>query len=106
MLDDGDGPQLCLGAIAASYPPQCEGLPLEGWSWDDLPGEFDDASGVRFGVFVVTGTFDGTTLTVTAVDGPEAADPYPASPAFRRLRAPCRRTGGESSTPRSPPSVP
>jgi hypothetical protein len=82
VLDDGDGPQLCLGAVAASYPPQCEGLPLNGWTWDDVPVEYENASGVRFGTFVVTGTFDGTTLTVTDVAGPEAADPQPPHPDF------------------------
>ena len=25
VLDPGTGPQLCLGAIAESYPPQCSG---------------------------------------------------------------------------------
>ena len=25
VLDSGDGPELCLGAVAESYPPQCGG---------------------------------------------------------------------------------
>jgi hypothetical protein len=80
VLDDGDGTRLCLGGVADSYPPQCSGVPLEGWSWEGLPADFDNASGVRFGVYVVTGTFDGTTLTVTGVAGPDAADPVPDQP--------------------------
>ena len=30
VLDSGDGPRLCLGAVAESNPPQCDGPPLEG----------------------------------------------------------------------------
>ncbi len=70
VLDEGDGPEFCLGPVAESYPPQCTGIPLDGWRWEDHRGEFDDASGVRFGSFAVTGTFDGTTLTAQdAVSG-------------------------------------
>ncbi len=29
VLDNGEGPQLCLGAVAESYPPQCGGPELE-----------------------------------------------------------------------------
>ncbi|MDQ2697611.1 MAG: hypothetical protein M3Y46_02355, partial [Actinomycetota bacterium] len=36
VLDAGGDPQLCLGAIAESYPPQCSGIPLEGWTWDGV----------------------------------------------------------------------
>ena len=70
VIDHGGEPQFCLGPVAESYPPQCQGLPLAGWSWDEHRGEFDNASGVRFGSFAVTGTFDGTTLTAQdAVSG-------------------------------------
>ena len=56
-------PGFCLGPVAESYPPQCQGLPLEGWDWSQQRGDFDNAGGVRFGSYAVTGTFDGTTLT-------------------------------------------
>jgi hypothetical protein len=82
VIDEGDGPQACMGGVAGSYPPQCQGVPLAGWSWDGVPGDYEEASGVRWGTFVVTGTFDGTTLTVTDVAGPEAADPQPPHPDF------------------------
>ncbi len=64
VLDKGDGPQLCLGAIAESYPPQCGGIPLDGWDWS-ARDDFEDISGVKFAMYAVTGTFDGTRLTVT-----------------------------------------
>jgi hypothetical protein len=32
---DTDRPELCLGDVALSYPPQCSGIPLKGWDWAD-----------------------------------------------------------------------
>jgi hypothetical protein len=63
VLDPGTGPQLCLGAIAESYPPQCGGPAIEGFEWGDVG--FEEASGVKWGSYALTGTFDGTTFTVT-----------------------------------------
>ena len=63
VLDPGTGPQLCLGAIAESYPPQCSGLPLKDFDFGDVGAE--EASGVTWGSYAVTGTFDGTTFTAT-----------------------------------------
>src|SRR5215218_6669550 len=59
VLDPRTGPQLCLGAIAESYPPQCGGPAIEGFEWGDAG--FEEASGVKWGSYAVTGTFDGTT---------------------------------------------
>lgn len=64
VLEAEDGPQLCLGAIALSLPPQCSGIPLAGWSWDEVEGD-ESSSGVTWGSYAVTGTFDGETFTVT-----------------------------------------
>ncbi|WP_107764720.1 hypothetical protein [Nocardioides terrigena] len=63
VLDDGEGPELCH-AVAESFPPQCSGVPMAGWTWADHP-EHEDESGVKWGDFALTGTFDGTTFTVT-----------------------------------------
>lgn len=63
VLDDGDGPELCH-VVAESLPPQCEGLPMADWAWADHP-EHEDQSGVKWGSFALTGTFDGTTFAVT-----------------------------------------
>jgi hypothetical protein len=63
VMDTGS-PELCLGAVAESYPPQCRGIPLAGWSWGDHHGVFETSGDVRWGPFAVTGTFDGTTFTV------------------------------------------
>ena len=67
VLDAGDGAELCLGGIADSLPPQCGGPPLVGWNWSEHDGDYEQRNGVRWGEFVVTGTFDGTSLTPTEV---------------------------------------
>ena len=67
VLDDGDGAELCLGGVMDSYPPQCGGPSLVGWDWADHRGDFESASDVRWGDFVVTGTFDGTSVTPSDV---------------------------------------
>lgn len=64
VLDTGGEPQLCLGAVAQSAPPQCAGIPLLGWSWDGLEG-FDSAGGSTWGAYAVQGTYDGETFTAT-----------------------------------------
>ncbi|MBS2936659.1 hypothetical protein KDN32_02755 [Nocardioides sp. J2M5] len=63
VLDNGSGPQLCLGAVAESYPPQCGGPAVEDFEWGDVGSE--TAAGVTWGQYALTGTFDGSTFTVT-----------------------------------------
>jgi hypothetical protein len=57
-----DSAELC-GAVAESYPPQCGGLPVTGWDWGSV--EHEEAEGVRWGSYIVTGTFDGRSLVLT-----------------------------------------
>ena len=64
VLEADDGPELCLGPIAESYPPQCSGPPIVGWDWSAVEGE-DNASGVTWGAYAVWGDWDGDTFTVT-----------------------------------------
>jgi hypothetical protein len=64
VMDTGR-PELCLGAVAESYPPQCSGLPIVGWDWAKVAGQFEKSGNTRWGSFVLTGTFDGTTFTMT-----------------------------------------
>jgi hypothetical protein len=79
VMDTGS-PELCLGAVAESYPPQCRGIPLAGWSWRDHDGAFERAGDVRWGLFAVTGTFDGTTLIVRDAVPAAVYDPAPLPP--------------------------
>lgn len=64
VLEADDGPELCLGPIAESYPPQCSGPPIVGWDWSAVEGE-ESASGVTWGAYAVRGEWDGETFTVT-----------------------------------------
>ncbi|WP_188756623.1 hypothetical protein [Microbacterium album] len=74
VMDTGDGAELCLGAIAMSYPPQCGGPRLEGWDWAEWDGHFEDVSGSRWGEFHVVGTFDPETEVFVPVEVTPGAD--------------------------------
>jgi hypothetical protein len=72
VLESPDhGPQLCQ-AVAESYPPQCGGPDVVGWDWADVEGE-ESASGTTWGAYQVTGTWDGTRLTLTEPPVPPRA---------------------------------
>ena len=58
------GPQLCLGGVQDSYPPQCGGPDLLGWDWDAVATK-ESASGTTWGDYTVVGTWDGEALTLT-----------------------------------------
>lgn len=82
VLDDGrEGPQLCLGAIMESFPPQCSGLDITNWEWDRALS-FERASGVRWGEFVVVGMYDrdGQTFTLTRPARSAQPDDYTRGP--------------------------
>jgi len=89
VLDDGDGPELCLGGVLDSLPPQCGGMPIVGWRWEDVDGE-QTAGGVTWGEYHVIGSYDGATFTV------ESAGPtIPIEPEGDIFKTPCPEpTGG------------
>lgn len=62
VLDSGRGPELCLGPVLASYPPQCGGPQIVGWRWPEEGVE--RAAGVTWGVFGLLGTYDGRRFTL------------------------------------------
>lgn len=65
VLQKGDAaPQLCLGAVMESYPPQCSGVELTGWEWTADDGS-ETASSVTWGTFAVWGSYNGERLAVT-----------------------------------------
>jgi hypothetical protein len=99
VLDDGDGPELCLGPIMTSLPPQCGGPKLAGWDWARV--ESQQRAGTRWTGpdYVVTGTYDGTTFTLT--EPPVSSDQYdgPRPPRSSeedddRLATPCPEPEG------------
>ena len=63
-------PQLCLGSVEESLPPQCGGVPIEGWDWDVVEGE-EAAGRTTWGDFRVVGTYDGETFTVHEAEPPK-----------------------------------
>jgi hypothetical protein len=88
VLDSGDGPEMCLGAVAESYPPQCGGPALADFDWGDVGSE--EAAGVRWGSYALTGTYDGSTFTVTDAI-PAALYDTMAQPEPEPLAAACDR---------------
>ncbi len=65
VIDNGSGAELCLALVLTSYPPQCDGPKLAGWDWT---GKFVQASGTRWGEFIVTGHYDQASETFTPTD--------------------------------------
>ena len=64
VLDSDGRPELCLGAVAESYPPQCSGPEIISWDWAAVDGE-ETADEVTWGAYAVWGDWDGETFTVT-----------------------------------------
>lgn len=64
------GPQLCQ-TVGDSDPPTCEGPDVLGWAWTGL--DATSRRGTTYGEFVVTGTWDGASLTLTETP-PRAGD--------------------------------
>lgn len=94
VMDDADsGPELCVGGVAQSLPPQCGGPALAEWDWETVAGE-ERMSGSIWGDYYVVGTFDGKTFTLTEPARrrpPERPDP----PAEDEFESPCPEpTGG------------
>lgn len=78
--EDDPAPMACLGPVRESLPPQCSGPQVVGLDWADVP--HDDARGVRWtDPLQVTGTWDGTRLTLTSAPG--APRPIPVEPPTR-----------------------
>lgn len=64
VLDVAGDVQLCMGAIMESYPPQCSGVPLDGWSWDGVEGS-ESSGETTWGAYAVYATYDGERLVRT-----------------------------------------
>lgn len=74
VIDDGTGANYCP-AVLESYPPQCgRALPLDGGDWTGLDPVHQEGD-VRWGVFAITGIFDGERLAITEVPSPAEAWP-------------------------------
>jgi hypothetical protein len=94
VLEDPEhGPQMCLGMLLDSYPPQCSGPDLVGFDWEQVPWR-ESANGTTWasGVHVV-GTWDGERLTLTEAPREASIGEEPAPPE-RDLTAPCDPPAG------------
>jgi hypothetical protein len=96
----GHGPQLCLGGVMESYPPQCGGPDVVGWDWDDVDDE-EAADGTTWTSATVVGMWDGERLTLTeppeppevgAGSGPDLSTPCPEPPGGWAVVDPARTT--------------
>lgn len=95
------GPQLCT-AVADSLPPQCSGPDIAGWKWPS--GTYESAVKSKWGLYLLTGTFDGKTFTLTQPPQPPTADavvpgsgpdftsPCPAPPGGWKATDPAKAT--------------
>lgn len=80
VMDTGAGAELCLGAIAESYPPQCSGPTISGWNWSDHAGTFEKQGRTRWATYAVSGSWDGTVFTVADAISGALYDPAAAQP--------------------------
>lgn len=82
VIERGDRIQLCLGGVLQTIPPGCgDGLDLVGWDWDAVASEYDEAGGVRWGAYLVTGTYDDVAATLTVETASTGTEPVPREPA-------------------------
>jgi hypothetical protein len=92
VLEEGSQgrPQLCLGGVAASLPPQCGGPEITNWDWSAVEGA-EHVGGTRWGEYVVIGTYtDGRfTLTRPAARPEQYDGPRPDSPEDPDFATPC-----------------
>jgi len=72
------GPELCLGVVMTSVPPQCDGVPVANWRWDRVAGE-QTANGTTWGVYHLVGTYGGASFTVIRADQPPPATSRPSA---------------------------
>lgn len=87
VMDTGT-PELCVGPVAESYPPQCGGPEIVGWDWAEQK-MYQEEGDIRWGAYFVSGTWDGSTFTLdkaipAALYDPAAETPLPTPPPLRQ----------------------
>jgi hypothetical protein len=85
------GPQLCQ-TVAESLPPQCGGPDIANWKWEGLQSQ--EAQGTRWGVYVVTGTYDGKIFTMTEPAKENDGSFVQETHAPRNFKSPCPEPQG------------
>lgn len=93
VLESPDhGPQLCLGGVAESLPPQCGGPDIAGWDWNEAD-DYETRSGTTWGSYTVVGTYDGETFTLTEPPRPPEGPEGPGDDGAR-FQSPCEEPEG------------
>ena len=87
----GHGPQLCVGGIAQSLPPQCGGPDVAPWDWAKVTGE-EEVNGTSWGEYRLAGTYDGRVFHLTEPPGPP--EPRPSTPSPLDRPSPCPEPAG------------
>lgn len=88
------GPELCLGYGPFIRPPQCDGIPITNWRWDQVEGE-QTAEGTSWGSYQLVGTYDGSTFTVLRAEQPPPSTTLSAREEFEHAPKPaCREPAG------------
>jgi hypothetical protein len=87
LSDQNHGPEFCR-MVMTSYPPQCDGIGLDGWDWKAVTSEAADHT--RWGEYRVTGTWNGTRLTLS--ERPQTPGVPPAQ--VDTLKSPCPEPAG------------
>jgi hypothetical protein len=93
VMDRGR-PELCVGGVLDSYPPQCGGPPIKGWDWEAVnKADFTRVADIRWGEFVVVGTYDGTSFTLDRATTPDPSL-APDDPNLDQFRTRCEEPEG------------
>lgn len=90
VLDEGDGPVLCVGGVNDSLPPQCGGPKIQGWDWAGL--QYDRAGSVRWGEFTLRGTYQKGVFTLRGKPAPFI--PYESPAGYDTMGVPCEEPEG------------
>ncbi len=64
VIDAAGDVEICLGGVMESYPPQCVGVPVDGWTWDQVDGS-ESIGEVRWGSYAIRGAYDGERFALT-----------------------------------------
>lgn len=80
--DPGADPMMCFGFYDLFAPPHCDGFPVLGLDWDEVPGA-NTSTDTTWATLRLVGTFDGTVFTVTQPpEEPAASDGTQVSVTF------------------------
>jgi hypothetical protein len=95
VLESNDhGPELCLGGVLDSMPPQCGDVPITNWDWAAIDGEQTVQDTTWIDTVLVIGTFDGTSFTTESAQPANASDRARFAPQLPDTHAPCPEPPG------------